>query len=114
MINVITWKVYAGKREYELTEDQYKFVAEQAKQGKSFVWFETFVLSIPHITSMERHIEVKDEVPQLEGPVLDPVIASRRIDAMKKMINFKLTTGMTWEEEEKQRRKLRKQAEMLS
>ncbi len=114
MINVITWKVYAGKREYTLTEDQYKFVEEQAKAGKSFVWFETFVLSIPHITSMERNIEHKDDTPKLAEVTVPPKEASKRIEAIKNQIKVELPKGMSVEEEEKRRAELKTQAEKLT
>jgi hypothetical protein len=108
------WMIYCGKREYKLTVAEHERVKQSAKNNQTMVWFENFVISIPHISSMERVREHKDEVPQLDGPVLDPAIASKKIAEIKSQIKMELKNEMSFEELEKTREKLRKQAEMLS
>lgn len=63
------WVVYVDKREYYITQEEYELLKQAALAGRTQVWFEDIVLSVPHISSMERTKKTKlPEPPRLEEP----------------------------------------------
>ena len=60
------WIVFVGKREYKLTETQFNFMKkENEENGLQTFWFDKFVISLPHISSMEFVTETIQGVPEL-------------------------------------------------
>ena len=49
------WEVTVGKKEFILNGKQVEILKNMSLSGKSaIVWFGTFAISIPHISSIER------------------------------------------------------------
>lgn len=48
------WVVKVDRQEFYLLEKEYQTLKSAAMSGKTMVWFEDFVISIPHISYMDR------------------------------------------------------------
>jgi len=54
------WRVFVGKREYTISQNQYDLVVEATQNDVKMLHFEKFSVSLPHISSMERIKKRKD------------------------------------------------------
>ena len=48
------WTVRLDRREFYLSEEEYQTLKKAAMSGKTMVWFGDFVISIPHISYIEK------------------------------------------------------------
>ena len=71
MKKTVYWIAYVGKKEYKLTEAQYRFMRkENLEKGVQTFWFENFTISLPHVSSMDKMTEVTDVLPSLPDEVI--------------------------------------------
>jgi hypothetical protein len=109
------WLVYVGKREYKLTEAQYNFIQKESKEkGTTIFWFDKFVISLPHVSSMDFVQETVQGVPEIT-PVEKKASAEMKAK-LKQNLQEKLKKLNEVKNKEIEQRKteLRKQAESLN
>ncbi len=115
MKTVTNWIVFVGKKEYKLTEDQYNFMkGENMKNGTQTFWFDTFTISLPHVSSMDKVTEVVSTMTQL--PNLSPVEhnkARERVKEIKEALHTKLQTEKEKKLEARRIDYLKQQARIL-
>lgn len=94
----IFWIAYVGKKEYKLTEAQYDFMKKQnLEHGTTTFWFDDFVISLPHVSSMDRVVESVGNLPKL--PELSPeehAKAQKKLQAIKQELKEKLSNEQTF------------------
>ncbi len=80
-----SWMVMVDKQHFGLTDEQYQLLKGASLAGKTMVWFDTFVISIPHISYMEKIRNTKlPGIPVL--PEADVKDMSQKIKDAKKRI----------------------------
>lgn len=107
------WLIYIGKKEIRLTEEQFAYMQKQAESNKTIIWFPTFVISIPHVSFMEKINEHKDELPQLpEQSPMERDKARLKIAEIRQNLKKKLATPSPLDED-KRRKELIEQAKQI-
>ena len=71
MNSQVSWIVKTDK-EFAITEAEYQIIKRAANVGKTMVWFDTFVISIPHIHYMEKIKKMEyPKTPELPEATVD-------------------------------------------
>lgn len=82
------WIVVVDKKEFALSEEQYQLLKRASLSGKTMVWFDSFVISIPHISYMEK--VKKYRKTGISEPLLPeglPNLSERISEAKNKLLN---------------------------
>jgi len=83
----IDWIVRVDKAEFGLTESQYQLLKKASLSGKTMVWFDSFVISIPHISYMEK--VKKPEYPNMpQLPDVSVVDMSKKIKKIREKLRI--------------------------
>jgi hypothetical protein len=81
------WLIKTDKAEFVIDQAEYEVIKKAALSGKTMVWLESLVISIPHISYMEKIKQPVYKHPQLpEEGVKD--MSQKIREAKKKFLNI--------------------------
>ena len=78
------WIVKVDRQEFFLTDSQYQLLKKAAFAGKTMVWFDELVISVPHVSFVER--VKKTRYPEKQLPEPEAKDFSEKIKELKKKL----------------------------